>query len=225
MRKILLVMLVGFFGGICLFADDVLEPSWRGEERSARAEWNSWDSILTNPFYVEPDIWDYWGGSVYMPYFFWDWNQNYTFFPQKFGRLNVVRSYESNPGYLYLPNYPDGDLKKVRLQVTYYNVEGYCGLLGYLGMKVSDTSPFWDISRPPIYTEDHGDGWYTDVFDFEIVPNPQEEWVTFGFDPGLVYPGGTPSYISQVVVDTICIPEPASLALVAMGALVLKRRK
>lgn len=60
--------------------------------------------------------------------------------------------------------------------------------------------------------------WYLDLSKWRIEPNPAEEQI-------ILTATGTGSLIDQIVVDTICIPEPATIALLGLGSLVLIRRK
>ena len=53
--------------------------------------------------------------------------------------------------------------------------------------------------------------------DWRIVPNPDWEYVILDVPPHAV--------IDQVVIDTISLPEPATLSLLTLGALAVMRRK
>ena len=44
-------------------------------------------------------------------------------------------------------------------------------------------------------------------------------------DPGCLFTIGGDVFVDQLVVDTICIPEPATMSLLALGGLALLRRK
>jgi hypothetical protein len=63
-----------------------------------------------------------------------------------------------------------------------------------------------------------GDGWRKLVFGLRIYPNPISETISFT----LLNSGADIDYIT---VDTICIPEPATLALLALGGLLFRKRK
>ncbi len=53
----------------------------------------------------------------------------------------------------------------------------------------------------------------------EIGPNPEGEWLTFWLVNS--------TNIEEIVVDTICMPEPASMGLMALGGLafLVRRRR
>lgn len=59
-----------------------------------------------------------------------------------------------------------------------------------------------------------GSGWTSSVFKISIWPNPPSEWITIGGD----------IYVDQVVIDTRCIPEPATFGLLIGGAFMAIRR-
>ncbi|MHC4718729.1 MAG: hypothetical protein ACYS5V_17325 [Planctomycetota bacterium] len=58
------------------------------------------------------------------------------------------------------------------------------------------------------------DGWTVFVEDWLGEPNPHSERITLS----------STGYLSEVIVDTICIPEPAACALLAAGCAALLRR-
>jgi len=120
------------------------------------------------------------------------------------------------PVRIWIPNNKDENLvKKISWQVT------------------SDTSPTPQGNSPtteppgtsgpgnPPQTP-HGDGtsgWYTYNGVNEIRPNPDGEWLEFG----MIHC----TNIEEIVIKTVCMPEPATLGLLAAGGLLtlLRRRR
>ena len=55
------------------------------------------------------------------------------------------------------------------------------------------------------------------------VPNPSEEWFALYARDDSGSTPWYPTYIDQVVIDTWCVPEPTSLALLSIGGLAMMR--
>jgi hypothetical protein len=66
------------------------------------------------------------------------------------------------------------------------------------------------IASDPVFTVPVGNGgWFQSVYDTRLEFNPSSENVII-----------TGSYhLGQVVIDTQCVPEPSTIALLAMGVL------
>lgn len=215
---------------LCLFvlvstasAHDAFAPDWRGQERTVHAEWNSWDNVLIDPGYVIPDngYWDIFPS----PWVYFPWQESlYDYYDVWHNQFDVIRMFQPERSVnIHLPNYSGGEYKRVRLQVTYYDP------FGYLAPQHIEFKPlggsYQQASTQFVGQQDIGSNWYVLAWDFEIWPNPESEIVSFGFDNGWVYPGGTPAAITQLVIDTQCVPEPATLTLLTLGALALRRKR
>ncbi len=90
----------------------------------------------------------------------------------------------------------------------------------FLGCVTIDLT-VWDL-LDTVRTNPDADGWVTEVLKFRLEPNPPWEILTMG--EFISYP----AYVDQVVIDTICIPEPGTLVLLAVGCvrlLVRPRRR
>ncbi len=60
-----------------------------------------------------------------------------------------------------------------------------------------------------------GDGWMQTSFDITIWPNPIEEWFAIKGD----------IMVDELSINTECIPEPTTIALLGLGALTLLRKR
>ena len=109
-------------------------------------------------------------------------------------------------------NYASDRHKDVRVQVTYYDAN-------QLGPPLIDV-------RQEIFSERVGqdnipvpglNDWYVQVEDWRMELNPPEEYVDI-YPPGLE-PIGQEYMASEVVIDTICVPEPAGVLLLAAAGL------
>ena len=78
------------------------------------------------------------------------------------------------------------------------------------------TSPMFDGmnmgSRADSYI---GGNWIHSTFDIIIWPNPLEEWIAIKGD----------IVVDELVIDTICIPEPATICLLGLGLTMLRKRR
>ena len=118
---------------------------------------------------------------------------------------------------IYLPNFIDPlPLKLMRIQIFFdSSVSGDLIAYDLFASDPLDTS--WKIvggSGPG----DNNSHWV----DIEIIPNPDWEQITiFGNSGGNVLPGN----LLTIEIDTISVPEPATLSLLALGALAMIRRR
>ena len=115
---------------------------------------------------------------------------------------------------LYIPNTDNEDpdsYKLIWLQLTFLAEDSEPPLFM--------TDPIWTVEPEVIDFSPIGDGYIHATFQILLEPNPTEETIS-------IVPRHCTLYIDEVVVDTICIPEPATLTLLLLSAgMVLRRRR
>jgi len=198
-----LVVLVLSFNTV--YAEDFNSPSWRGDSMTTYQQWEFGSS--TNPVY--PDFEDNIHGPPLLTI------ADETASPQ--WKATDLYGDNMREGVWRFDDYmsvtignfnQDNPLKVVWLQMTYYDTGG--------------VEP--DIIMDPVYDnirvveKVEAGGYWNISFEIEISPNPVEETIE-------IHPGDGPLYVDEVVIDTICVPEPVSIALLGLGGLVFLRKR
>lgn len=213
MKKLLVF---GFAIALVLFsanraqADDFNPPDWRGDPLSVEAEWNFEGGIITS---YAPDYFNAVGSQEKTLDSYWthiDGTGAWVPDPDDLGPKGAGADYFG--GFvIHLANWNDDELyKDIRLQLTGYYLQSNGPVLEW-------DLPYFDITASPLNSWTITDGgvnydlgqditraWY----DIRIWPNPDNEDIWFDPVPGIV--------IDQIYVDTISIPEPASVAMMAL---------
>jgi len=196
---------------LCARADDFSLPPWqRGDAGTTFQAWSfstsAKDNVTADAGFIKPE-------GAYDPYLY----------------VNSSYSYNSSAGAwplgeldIFVADFADtspGTSKQIQIQLTWQGASN-----NYMPPQPSvnvvpefngDPSafPITDISWQNF---EPVNGWNRSLFVFIIEPNPTEEWITIKGD----------IIVDQVIVDTICVPEPASLVLLFGGALMaFKKRK
>lgn len=199
--------------GSAAVADDYNPPWWRNAPNSVMAQWNSWQGVPVSP----ADNWSPQGIG---------WGRPEMLVTE--GTVNVVGDpptleiEEGDEIVFWLQNWPTfNETKYIRLQMTIFApYESY--MFKLIGLDWNDDG--WDDPYDPVdvfIAEDRTlDGnWLKLTYDAVIHPNPTEEWLKPQFDFSRV----TTYYVKQFVIDTLCIPEPGTISLLALYGLTMLR--
>ncbi len=110
---------------------------------------------------------------------------------------------------LYVPNSPVPDNRKeIWLQMTYS--------AGYGHQPLVVTLPYQSSINVVEWTKLDQYYWHV-TYHVIVEPNPVEEMI-------YIQPRDCTLYLDEIVLDTLCIPEPASLLLLAVAGLLFRRR-
>ena len=182
------------------FADDLVAPPWRGQPNTTYQAWEFGTS--ENP--VAPDLSMNPNGTAsadilgMIPGTYWKSEDR--------GHFGVWRIGEAIQ--LEIPNFPPPNpWKEIWIQITYDGGESVLPEILVLPEASSITL---------IETIDLGDSYSHETYSIILEPNPPMEII-------YVMPRFCEIYIDEIVVETICVPEPATLSLLAIGASVLVR--
>lgn len=179
--------------------DDLNPPSYRGQPLSVHAHW------ATDPS----------SGLLSLNQFSWvDDSDPLTYMHPILPSTPVVPGFD-NLYWLQLPNFVDElPTKFMRLQLTWSGTTQPPLSIFSNALELGQLIPgaITYSSTPLVFTQPDGGYQY---FDIEFHPNPDFE------DVYVKLPSD--GRLEQVVIDTISIPEPATLGLLAFGGLALMR--
>ena len=220
MNKTLCLLVVLVFAGSAL-ADDFAPPAFRGDPLSYQAEW---DMFLNGTFAT--GIYTDFENSVD------DTDPATTLHNVFFTHLD----FDATPGWALVPPQGGGfhnptapatfvanvvnwiDLlpeKLLRIQITFTDALGngapaITGIDGAGPVSGGDPHVSGLLNSVPVDPNHLYEDWF-------ILPNPDWEQIQFDLPMGTV--------VEQLVIDTVSIPEPITMALMSLGGLALLRRR
>lgn len=203
MKRLIISVIAVFLGTASIgFADDLVPPPW--VRQSDGTTFQSWD-FSTSDSEPVPD-------SVYNPY--------------GDPALRVKTDYQWSDGAwplsgeidAYIPNRPyPFEAKEIWLQLT-WKEEDLCPdpfLPPQPIIGVTSFPMFESMNMVLIEEIDLQDDWKHTTFAIDLYPNPEAEWISIKGDIS----------VDQLVIDTRCIPEPATIVLLGIGTLITAFRK
>jgi hypothetical protein len=120
---------------------------------------------------------------------------------------------------LDIPNQPiDNPYKLLTINLKYQ------GDISFMWVADIDTGTLFTPVDDPTLGKDGN--WKTFTQQWEFRPNPREEIVVIGFKAAQEVTGATVlAALDQICVDTICVPEPATLSIFAIGLALISIEK
>jgi len=210
-RVLLLVVLLLMLFPVTANAHDLFIPEWRGFDGTTYQEWTfDTPSLIAEP---ETIINDY--GTASAAITVGVMGSGYLADPM-LGTQTGVWDIGGDDGRIVIDI--DNTLlaleyKEISLQITYYKAIG--------GLPSIDIPTAQFVSSQDVLIEEDmipGMGWYLYQSTWRIYPNPDHEQIILTGDIN-------GSVIDQIVVDTYCVPEPASIVLLMIGGFTVFRKR
>ena len=189
-------------------------PVWRWDDRTTFEQW-SFSSWNYGP--LEPDTDPIWNNDYGKPMLFVDSASQWSESVDQHSGVWAL----GGETFLEIPNSPQvqdaqvQDVKEIWIELvwkaagrTYLPDKPIIGIDTDVGIDRMELFDREDTSL--------NSGWILTTYKYNIWPNPTKEWITIGGD----------IYLDRVVVDTYCgIPEPCTLAMLGLGAVLAARLK
>ena len=213
MKNLLIAIAVVGLASPTLLADDLNPPPWvRGAEYTTYQAWDAWtngvnDVYEAEAFFTSPNAsenpWIHARGGIL-------WG--------KYNGRDALAIEGDDPIEIHLPNWSEDQdrYKEIYLQIVWHLDAG---------IDIPElVSPAGYNPNILVQTQHLGDNWYYEQYHWLIDDfNPDFELITIqAVGTKRCMPG---LFIDQIIVDTICVPEPTTLSLLAFGVLVLIRRR
>ena len=208
-----LVVLAGVVSTASAIAVDELDlnpPAWRGLEGTTYQQWE-FGTDNTTP--LPDDYFNPYGTPVLTVIPMGDWQSSWG------GRDGVWPL--SGMIATTIPNSPvQNPYKMVQIQLAWAGEVGHAEALPCISVTAEGTVTLiseTDELRGLTNVTGAGEYWHHTTYLYKIELNPEEETITIG----------SAIMVDGLVIDTYCVPEPATLGLLAIGgvALLIRRKR
>jgi hypothetical protein len=208
--KVKIILVIAILATVAgpVLADDIQPPSWRGKLSTTSQMWE-FSTLQPNPILPDGPAP---GGQPPLP----STKLSVTTGPTPWDHWMSV--YQNRQGVWPLSgkidvtvddHNPPNEVKYVWVQITWISQDvGEHPILENL--NPAPVGPPTLVATVPL-----ADGWFESTYSWEIRPNPPDESFTIT---------GTIN-VDELVIDTWCIPEPATVALLATGGVLMLLRR
>ena len=182
-------------------ADDIVHPWWRDEARTTYERWEFGENV--NPVDADEYVGEFSTPQVSLP--------NGKYWPEMLGRNGVWAL--TGQIFAEIENYPEPlDEKWIWVQLTWAPEDPGNRPIVEAWVETDTGTTEQGVIVSEIALEEP---WIHTTFQIVLTPNPVFE--TVHIDNSV--------YVDQLVIDTICIPEPVTLWLLGLGGLGMIRRR
>ena len=202
LRIAVTVLMIGGVAGLAA-AEDLNPAPWRTDPAGQDATTlQAWEFGTSDPNAV-PDVVHNAFGAPTLSVLGGQWLPEYE------GRTGVWEIGAADGLSVFIPNNPiPNEFKHIWLQLTFFQPTGFDPMI--------ITDPLYGSIETAAST-DLGAGWWHRTYSIQIFPNPESETIAL-FSPGCSLG------VDELVIDTICTPEPAGLLLLTLAGVFVRRR-